>query len=240
MKKHIKTIDNIEKSDEDFDKFFSENPEILKKIKSFKSMENSFDKLKETLIRSKNLNFDYSNISENDINAEMMLEIDNYFSGLFDKIDKFSEGENFEFMLNKYIDNNKIVSLSINEWQYVNPILKRSVDYFKARSESFESFIQVYIKKISDVDVKPVKTNKIQLELNKSQIAYLIIKMEEKGLFKKHNNPNYLKIFSEFFKTKDNQALTNDDLSKAIYNFQNTKKGIPKSIQNIDDFIDIL
>lgn len=240
MKKHIKTTENIEKSDEDFDKFFSENPEILKKIKSFKSMENSFDKLKETLIRSKNLNFDYSNISENDINAEMMLEIDNYYSGLFDKVSKFSGEENFEVMLNKYVESNKLVSLSINEWQYVNPILKRAVDYFKARSESFESFIQTYIKRINDVDNKPVKTSKIQLELNKSQIAYLIIKMEEKGLFKKHNNPNYLKIFSEFFKTKDNQALTNDDLSKAIYNFQNTKKGVPKSIQNIDDFIDIL
>lgn len=236
MENKILLTDNEGKPIEDFDKFFSENPEILERIKSLHLKENLFEKYKEILMRSKNLNYDNNNISENIINAEMMFEIDNYLNGIYEKISNLSD----EISIKKFQENISIVTSEIISLQYTNPILKRSIEYFKARLESFEDFINIYVKRFSTTENKSHKTNKIQLELNKSQIAYLITKMEEKGIFRRQNNPNYLKIFSEIFKTKDNKSLTNNDLSRAIFNFQNTKTGFPKDIQNIDDFIDEL
>ncbi len=236
MENKILLTDNEGKPIEDFDKFFSENPEILERIKSLHLKENLFEKYKEILMRSKNLNYDNNNISENIINAEMMFEIDNYLNGIYEKISNLSD----EISIKKFQENISIVTSEIISLQYTNPILKRSIEYFKARLESFEDFINIYVKRFSTTENKSHKKNKIQLELNKSQIAYLITKMEEKGIFRRQNNPNYLKIFSEIFKTKDNKSLTNNDLSRAIFNFQNTKTGFPKDIQNIDDFIDEL
>ena len=236
MENKILLTDNEGKPIEDFDKFFSENPEILERIKSLHLKENLFEKYKEILMRSKNLNYDNNNISENSINAEMMFEIDNYLNGIYEKISNLSD----EVSIKNFQQNISIVSSEIISLQYTNPILKRSIEYFKARLESFENFINIYVKRFSTTENKSHKTNKIQLELNKSQIAYLITKMEEKGIFRRQNNPNYLKIFSEIFKTKDNKSITNNDLSRAIFNFQNTKTGFPKDIQNIDDFINEL
>ena len=236
MENKILLTDNEGKPIEDFDKFFSENPEILERIKSLHLKENLFEKYKEILMRSKNLNYDNNNISENIINAEMMFEIDNYLNGIYEKISNLSD----EISIKKFQENISIVTSEIISLQYTNPILKRSIEYFKARLESFEDFINIYVKRFSTTENKSHKKNKIQLELNKSQIAYLITKMEEKGIFRRQNNPNYLKIFSEIFKTKDNKSLTNNDLSRAIFNFQNTKTGFPKDIEKIDDFIDEL
>ncbi len=89
----------------------------------------------------------------------------------------------------------------------------------------------------STLPINPNISEKIQLELNVTQIAYFINEMMNAKIITKQNNPNYLMLFSRFFKDKKGNCFTNSQLSTSTTNYQNSKTGKPLNSAEIDDFI---
>lgn len=235
----------------DYSDYFNNNPERLDVFNQwiFKIRENERmikeigidrndiqNKIIKIFENAKKLSFKADNIISVAKNAEYTVAIDSLHLEMSNLIDS---NDNLIILL----ELDKLIKENINSFEsekVINPEIKKGIKYAIIKWNGLKEKLvgKIQTLKSYDDNIKQNKIDKITLELNKSQIAYLIVKLGERGIFKKHKNLNYLKRFSDFFLDKDGNGLTNDSLSKAIYNFENSKNGSPKNVNDINDFLE--